>query len=93
MLDADVLVVGHHGSSGSSSQEFIDEIAPAVALISCGEGNDYGHPAERTMKLLEEAGILIYRTDKQGEVTCTSDGESYWFDQEPCTDYSPGEGS
>lgn len=67
-LDADILKVGHHGSSGSSSEEFLKKVSPQVAVISCGKGNTYGHPHSETMKRLESAGAKTYRTDTVGTV-------------------------
>ena len=74
-VNADLLGVGHHGSSTSTSQSFLDAVSPSVAVISCGEGNDYGHPHMETTQRLEEAGVEIYRTDLQGSIVATSDGQ------------------
>ena len=60
----DILKVGHHGSKTSSSKNFLEQTKPKVALISCGEGNDYGHPHDAAVKRLEKIGAKIYRTDK-----------------------------
>ena len=65
-LDCDVLKVGHHGSSTSTSEEFYNSVTPKVAVISCGEGNDYGHPHGETLKLLQN--VDVYRTDLNGTV-------------------------
>ncbi len=75
-LRSDVLKVGHHGSSTSTSEEFFYAVAPEIAVISCGEGNDYGHPHKEILSLFESAGIQVYRTDISGTVTVTSDGQS-----------------
>jgi competence protein ComEC len=64
----DVLKVGHHGSSTSTGREFFEAAAPGTAVIMCGQGNRYGHPHVETVKLLEGAGVDIYRTDKSGTV-------------------------
>ena len=61
----DILKVGHHGSKTSSSKNFLEQTKPKVALISCGEGNDYGHPHDAAVKRLEKIGAKIYRTDKE----------------------------
>ncbi len=73
-VTADLLGVGHHGSSTSTSQAFLDAVSPSVAVISCGEGNDYGHPHLETIERLEAAGVEIYRTDLQGSIVVSSDG-------------------
>ena len=61
----DILKVGHHGSKTSSSKNFLEQTKPKVALISCGEGNDYGHQHDAAVKRLEKIGAKIYRTDKE----------------------------
>ncbi len=74
-VSADVLKIGHHGSSTSTSKEFFDAVSPKIAVIECGEGNDYGHPHRETMELLAAAGVDVYRTDLNGSTVLTSDGE------------------
>ena len=70
-VSADVLKVGHHGSSTSTSSAWLKAIAPKVAVISCGDGNDYGHPHDEIVKLLEDSEIDIYRTDTMGSIVVT----------------------
>ncbi|MBO5348692.1 MAG: MBL fold metallo-hydrolase [Clostridia bacterium] len=60
----DVLKVGHHGSSTSTTTKFLNQIQPKVALISVGEGNKYGHPTESVLKRLNKIGAKTYRTDE-----------------------------
>ena len=72
----EVLKVAHHGSAHSTTREWLWAIEPEIALISCGEGNRYGHPAEETLDRLSSAGATIYRTDLLGTVHLESDGES-----------------
>lgn len=67
-LRAAVLKVGHHGSKYSTSREFLAAVLPDLAVISVGKDNTYGHPAERTLKRLRDAGVTIKRTDKDGTV-------------------------
>lgn len=74
-LDCDVLKVGHHGSSSSSSMEFLNAVSPKYAVISCGTGNSYGHPHSEALSRLAKAGAEVYRTDKEGTVTVTCDGK------------------
>ncbi|MCH5320916.1 MAG: MBL fold metallo-hydrolase [Eubacterium sp.] len=73
-LEADVLKVGHHGSSSSSTVDFLAAVNPQYAVISCGVDNSYGHPHRETIKSLTDMGIEYYRTDKQGTITITCDG-------------------
>jgi competence protein ComEC len=67
-LRAKVLKVGHHGSSASSVQEFLDAVSPEIAVISAGKNNKYGHPTERVLRRLERASAIIRRTDLDGDV-------------------------
>lgn len=78
-LEADVLKVGHHGSSTSTSYRFLREVEPSYAVVSCGVDNDYGHPHEETMSRLRDDGAVVYRTDMQGHIVCTSDGTNLSF--------------
>lgn len=89
-LSCDVYVVGHHGSSSSTSEELLEAASPRYAFLSVGAGNAYGHPTEQTMTALQQYGVALYRTDKQGEVTVYSDGENCWFSTSPCEDWTPG---
>ena len=66
----DILKVGHHGSKAALDTRAISALNPRIALISVGEGNDYGHPHAQTLSLLENVGTVIYRTDQQGDLTC-----------------------
>ncbi len=73
-MSADVLKVGHHGSRTSTTEEFLEEVNPEYAVISCGVDNDYGHPHEEAISLLNEFNVEYYRTDLQGTIKITSDG-------------------
>ncbi len=64
-----MLKVGHHGSKYSSSDTFLQNVSPKVAVISCGEGNLYGHPHEETLERLGQAGSLTYVTKDRGAIT------------------------
>lgn len=74
--DIEVLKVGHHGSSTSSSKKFLDVIQPEYAVIQCGADNSYSHPHETIVKRLAGYTDNIYRTDVQGTAVFTSDGRS-----------------
>lgn len=78
-LTADVLKVGHHGSSTSSHQAFLDAVNPTYAVISCDGNNEYGHPHKKVVKRLDNSGITIYRTDLYGTVMAISDGQRIDF--------------
>jgi competence protein ComEC len=75
-LRADVLKVGHHGSATSSSPAFLAAVAPREAVISAGRRNRFGHPHPATLAALEASGARIWRTDRDGAVTATTDGAS-----------------
>ena len=81
-LGADVLKVSHHGSSGSSVEEFLAYVDAEYAVISVGIGNTYDHPENVTLKRLKNYGMQIFRTDKQGTIVCNTDGENISFRQE-----------
>jgi competence protein ComEC len=75
---ADILKVGHHGSKTSSTPEFLDQVHPALAVISDGYGNMYGHPHAITLEHLRERHILTYRTDVDGLTSIFTDGQRIW---------------
>lgn len=75
--DVDVLKVAHHGSTSSSSNEYIDSVSPEFAVISCGENNSYGHPHDEIIEMLETKNIKYLRTDECGSVACYGDGNTY----------------
>ncbi len=81
-LKADVLQVGHHGSSTSSSYIFLNAVLPKMGVISCGVNNKYGHPHEETLSILRDAGVDVYRTDLMGTITIGSDGANYTVSSE-----------
>ena len=85
-LHSTVLKVGHHGSANSTTYPFLREIMPAYAVISVGKDNPYGHPTEDALSRLRDADVEVYRTDIQGNVICTSDGETVSFSVERNTD-------
>jgi len=67
-LRADVLKVGHHGSNQGTTEAFLKAVAPQRAIISAGERNPHGHPHAEVLSRLEQNGIAVYRTDRQGAV-------------------------
>ena len=78
-LDCDVLKVGHHGSDTSTGEEFIEKVTPKLAVISCAEANEYGHPHSEVVNRLNKYNIEYYRTDKLGTVIIASDGKDEWY--------------
>ena len=75
-LDVDILKVGHHGSASSTTDTYLRAVTPTYAVISCGMGNDYGHPHKEVTNRLTKAGILILRTDLAGNIHFRTDGET-----------------
>ena len=73
ILDCDILQVGHHGSSTSSTSEFLDLVTPGVAVISCGVDNSYGHPHQETLDLFADYGFEVYRTDLSGTIVLSGE--------------------
>ncbi len=73
-LACDVLNVGHHGSRASTSAEFLAAAHPRIAVISVNAGNGAGYPHSEVLDRLHGAGAKVYRTDRNGSVTCLSDG-------------------
>lgn len=90
-LDSDVYVVGHHGSGTSTSWDLLQKSTPEYAIISCGTGNSYGHPHIETMEKLQTMEIEVFRTDKQGVIIASTDGNTLTWNTEPCNDYTPGD--
>lgn len=77
-LKSDVLKVAHHGSSSSSSLEFVNEVDPIIAVISVGK-NHFGHPSPEIIERLEDKNIKVYRTDENGTIIIRTDGKEYWI--------------
>ncbi len=73
ILDCDILKVGHHGSTTSSTSEFLDLVTPGVAVISCGVDNSYGHPHQETLDLFADYGFEVYRTDLSGTIVLSGE--------------------
>ena len=71
----DVYITAHHGSAGSSSEEFLDTTSPRLAINSAGEGNRYGHPSRETLSRLEDIGCAYLTTYETGAVTLDLSGD------------------
>ncbi len=77
---ADVLKVAHHGSRTSTSEAYLEAIAPTVALVSAGWLNSYGHPHPMVVARLRARGIALFRTDRDGAITLRSDGRRWLYE-------------
>ena len=78
-ISATVLKSGHHGSDTSTTYPFLREVMPQYAVISCGRNNQYGHPSDDVLSRFRDADVTVFRTDLQGTITCTSDGQTVSF--------------
>ncbi len=78
-LSADVIKLGHHGSSSSSSEKFMEAVNPSMAVITCGKNNDYGHPHSETLYTLRAFHIPHLSTAEDGNILLSSDGEKISF--------------
>lgn len=75
-LKSDVLKLGHHGSHSSTSEDFLKAVDPSIAIVSCAKDNKYGHPHKETMSNLKKAGVTVYETFRDGDITISSDGKN-----------------
>jgi len=79
-LTADLLKVAHHGSSTSTTDEFLAAVRPRVALVSVGAGNTYGHPNPDRLRAIVAAGAQVLRTDRLGTIVARTDGRRLIID-------------
>jgi competence protein ComEC len=77
-LKSDVLKLGHHGSRTSTSELYLDEVQPTVAIVSAGKDNSYGHPHVEVTDLLFNKRVQMLETSKEGTITMLSDGKTVW---------------
>jgi len=78
--EVEILKVAHHGSADPGLEELLQVLRPRVAVISCGRGNDYGHPRPETLAALAASpGLTVLRTDLEGRVVVESDGRQLWI--------------
>ena len=73
-LKSDILLVPHHGGFRSSSAPFLDRVHPRVAIVSCGVDNIFRDPHQDVLARYARRGIELFRTDRDGAVTVTTDG-------------------
>lgn len=90
-ISADVYKAGHHGSRSSTSLDFFRAVDPDYAVISCGEGNSYGHPHAETLNTFRMNGVKTYRIDEDGTIVATSDGKSITFNVPASESWKAGE--
>lgn len=88
---ADVYKIGHHGSRTSTSDAMLAAVDPVSAVISAGEGNSYGHPHAEVLNKLRAKGVQVYRTDEQGTIVASSDGQTVTFQTSPSESWQAGE--
>lgn len=79
-LQCDVICPAHHGSSDATGRGLLRLARPKYAVISCGAGNDYGHPHRELLRRLAAAGVTVYRTDERGTIIAYSDGDEIWWE-------------
>lgn len=90
-IDADVYKASHHGSRDGMVEAFLDEVSPEYAVISCGEGNSYGHPHAAVLNYLRSDGVSVFRTDEQGTIVAESDGDMITWNCSPSDSWNAGE--
>lgn len=92
-LNSDILVVGHHGSSSSTSSQFLNAVNPQYAVISCERNNSYGHPASDVLERLVSKNITVLRTDLAGTIEFTIKNNSISYNTEKNDSNSSGNGN
>lgn len=90
-LKSDVYKASHHGANWANTYEFLTAVNPTYAVISCGEGNSYGHPRAEVLNNLRSMGVNVFRTDEQGSIVATSDGMDITFNCSPSMTWKAGE--
>lgn len=90
-ISADVYKAGHHGSKYSTSKDFFKAVDPFYTVISCGEGNSYGHPHAETLNTFRTSGVKVYRTDEAGTIVASTDGKSISFNVPASESWKAGE--
>lgn len=76
---ADIIKAGHHGSRSSSTEAFLEAVSAELMLISCGMGNDYGHPHEETLEKADDLGMEVRRTDLEGRISMIFSTNGQYF--------------
>jgi competence protein ComEC len=76
-IAAEVLVAGHHGARGSSTEAWIAAVRPRIVIVSAGSGNRFGHPHEEALERFRNAGARVFRTDRDGQVRLTPGADAW----------------
>ncbi|MBO5469590.1 MAG: MBL fold metallo-hydrolase [Lachnospiraceae bacterium] len=90
-IQADVFKAAHHGADTANTEDFLTAVHPTYCVISCGEGNSYGHPRAGVLNQLREMGVKVFRTDEQGTIVATSDGSTITWNTSPSESWQAGE--
>lgn len=90
-IDCDVYKAGHHGSKTASTKVLLDAATPEFVVVSCEEGNSYGHPHAEVMNNFRSMGMKLFRTDEQGSIVATSDGTEITWNCAPTESWKAGE--
>ncbi len=90
-IDCDVYKAGHHGSKTSNSKALLEAATPEYVVVSCEEGNSYGHPHAGPMNCFRSMGMKLFRTDEQGSIIATSNGTEITWNCAPSDSWKAGE--
>ena len=90
-VQSDVFKAAHHGADTANTEEFLTAVHPTYCVISCGEGNSYGHPRAGVLNQLRAMGVKVFRTDEQGTIVATSDGSTITWNASPSESWQAGE--
>lgn len=90
-IDCDVYKAGHHGSKTANSEVFLEAATPEYVVVSCEEGNSYGHPHAGPMNRFRSMGMKLFRTDEQGSIVATSDGTEITWNCAPSDSWKMGD--
>lgn len=90
-VQSDVFKAAHHGADTANTEDFLAAVQPTYCVISCGEGNSYGHPRAGVLNQLRAMGVKVFRTDEQGTIVATSDGSAITWNASPSESWQVGE--
>ena len=90
-IQSDVFKAAHHGADTANTEDFLTAVHPTYCVISCGEGNSYGHPRAGVLNQLRAMGVTVFRTDEQGTIVATSDGSTITWNTSPSESWQAGE--